>query len=358
MSMRAIFKKNSMKVILLISFMLLVLWILSLLGGVFILLILSFLLTFLLSPVVEALEFRGVQRVYGIVIVYFAIAVMIYALLRTILPPLIDQVVSIETAIRSPNFVKQIDAAQIELQKKFPFIEFGDVSGKVTQVLVQLAGKWLEILTSAGSVLMVLVIVPFVTFFLVKDGDAFVRGFVALVPNRYFEMTLNVIYKIGIQLSRYIRAWLTEAAIVGVLSIIGLSIMGVKYAIVIGMLAGVANLIPYLGPVVGALPAMIISFIQTGNFGMFMPIVILFVSIRLVDDIVVVPAVYARGASMHPLTVVLLILVAAEVKGVLGMVLAVPLYTVFRVVAKEAYWGLESYGIAKVETKEGTANTG
>ncbi len=356
--MQSIFKKNSVRVFLLLAFLFLILWFLSLLGGVFVILIFSFLLTFLLSPVIEMLEMRGLNRPLGILIVYVLIGIVIYGLLRTLLPPLIDQVASLEKAIRSPGFGKQIGAVQAELQAKVPFINFGDISDRISQALVQLASRWLEIVTSAGSALMILVIGPFIAFFLLKDGDRFVRTFVSIVPNKYFEMTLNVLHKIGVQLGRYIRAWLTEAAIVGALSVIGLAVMGVKYAVIIGVVAGIANLIPYLGPVVGAVPAMVVSVVQTGNLSMLLPIVILFVSIRLIDDIVVVPAVYSRGASMHPLTVVLLILVAAELKGVLGMVLAMPLYTVFRVVARETYWGLESYGITKLETRKGTSGTG
>lgn len=356
--MLSIFKKNGFKVFLLVAFLLLILWFLSLLGGVFVILIFSLLLTFLLSPVIEMLEMKGVGRVYGILIVYVFIGVVFFGLLTTLLPPLVDQIVSLEKAIRSPGFGRQIGAVQTELEGKLPFIDFGDISNKISQALVQLASRWLEIVTSAGSALMILVIVPFVAFFLLKDGDRFLRRFVAVVPNRYFEMTLNVIHKIRIQLGRYIRAWLTEAAIVGALSVIGLAIMGVKYAVIIGIVAGIANLIPYLGPVVGAVPAMVVSVVQTGNLSMLLPIVILFVSIRLIDDVIVVPAVYSRGASMHPLTVVLLILVAAELKGVLGMVLAMPLYTVFRVVARETYWGLESYGITKMDSRKKTISTG
>lgn len=146
---------------------------------------------------------------------------------------------------------------------------------------------------------------------------------------------------------RYIRAWLTEAAIVGALSIIGLLLMGVKYAVIIGVAAGIANLIPYLGPVVGAVPAILVTLVQTGNLEMVLPIIVLFVGIRIIDDLVIVPTVYSKGAEIHPLTVVLLILIAAEVGGILGMVLAMPLYTVFRVIARETYWGLESYSITK-----------
>lgn len=356
--MLSIFKTNGFKVFMLIAFLLIALWFLSLLGGVFVILIFSLLLTFLLSPVVETLEMRGIKRPIGILMVYVLAGVVIFGLLRTLLPPLIDQIASLEKAMRAPGFGKQIDAVQVELQSKVPFINFGDLSNRISQMLVQLASKWLEIVTSAGSALMILVIGPFVAFFLLKDGDRFVHRFVAIVPNRYFEMTLNVIHKIGIQLGKYIRAWLTEAAIVGALSVIGLAVMGVKYAVIIGVVAGVANLIPYLGPIVGAVPAMVVSVIQTGNLSMLLPIVILFVSIRLIDDIVVVPAVYSRGASMHPLTVVLLILIAAELKGVLGMILAMPLYTVFKVVARETYWGLESYSITKLNSRKGTIDSG
>lgn len=333
------------------------LWLFSQLGSVFVLLIFSFLLSFILSPLVDAMEMRGIARTYGILILYLLIALMIYGMIRTLLPPLVEQVTTLETAVRSPGFGKQIAAVQSQLQSKLPFVDFGDITARISQLLVQLAGSWLDIVTSAGSMLMLLVIVPFVAFFLLKDGDVFVRMFISKVPNRYFEMTLNVIHKIGIQLGRYIRAWLTEAAIVGVLAVVGLAVMGVKYAVIIGVIAGIANLIPYLGPVVGAIPAIVVSFVQTGDISMLLPIVILFVAIRILDDIVIVPAVYSRGASMHPLTIVLLILAAAELKGILGMVLAMPLYTIFRVVAKETYWGLESYRITKIDTGRGTSGS-
>ncbi len=356
--MKTIFEKSSVKVSLLAIGLLVAIWLLSSLGVVFVLVLLALVVTYLLTPVIDSLETRGLNRVAGILAVYLLIAVIIVGLLRTLLPPLIDQVVSLEGAIRSPAFAERLHAIQTQLHLKFPFVDFGNISDEFNRMLIQLAGKWLTILTSAGSVLMMLVIVPFVAFFFLKDGDAMIHSFISFVPNRYFEMTLNVIHKIGIQLGRYVRAWLTEAAIVGVLAIVGLALMGVKYAVIIGAVAGIANLIPYLGPIVGAVPAIIVSFVQSGNPDLFLPIVALFVAIRLVDDIVIVPTVYSRGVSVHPLTVVLLILISAELRGIVGMVLAIPLYTVFRVIVKETYWGLESYRIAKTEARRKGLRTG
>ncbi|MCL5267845.1 MAG: AI-2E family transporter [Bacteroidetes bacterium] len=349
--MKPFYEKSSFKVSVLVIGLLVAIWLLTLLGVVFILLLLALIMTYLLSPVIDLLETRGLNRVVSILLVYFVIAILIVGLLQTLLPPLIGQVASLEEAIRAPAFAERLRAIQSDLHSKLPFVDFGDISDEFNRMLVQLAGKWLTILTSAGSALVMLVIVPFVAFFLLKDGDSIIHSLVAFVPNRYFEMTLNVVSKIGIQLGRYVRAWLTEAAIVGILAILGLGLMGVKYAVIIGAVAGVANLIPYLGPVVGAVPALIVSFVQSGNPGLFFPIIALFVAIRLVDDIIIVPTVYSRGVSVHPLTVVLLILISAELKGIVGMVLAIPLYTVFRVIVKETYWGLESYRITKTEAK-------
>jgi len=345
--MLAIFKKNSFRVFLMVGFLLFLLWTISLLGGVFSLLLLSILMTFLLSPLVETLETRGIGRLYAILIIYTGISVVVVGLLYTFLPPLFNQIISLNDAIKAPDFSQKLRAIESQLQSKISFIDFGNLSEKVNQMMVQLADKWFTILTSVGSVLMTIIIVPFVSFFLLKDGEEIIRKLIEIVPNKYFEMTLNVVHKIGIQLGKYIRAWFTEAAIVGILSMIGLLVMGVKYAVIIGVAAGIANLIPYLGPVVGAIPAIVVSFAQTGNPGMFLPIVLLFAGIRILDDLVIVPMVYSRGAEMHPLTIVLLVLIAAELEGIAGMVLAMPLYTVFRVIARETYWGLESYNITK-----------
>jgi putative permease len=345
--MREIFKRNSVKVFLLICLILFLLWIALQVENVFLILFFSGLLTQVLSPIVDFLEAKGVKRLYGILMIYFIIMVAIVVFLVIYMPPLLGQIASIEASISSPEFGKHLQSIESNLQAKFPFVDFRSVSERVNLIFVDAASKWFSILTSAGSILMMFVIVPFVAFFFLKDGDVMVRKLIEFVPNRYFEMTLNIVYKIEIQLGRYIRAWLIEAAVIGVLSVVGLLIIGVKYAIIIGILAGIANLIPYLGPIVGAVPAIIVTIIQNGNFRMVLPIISMFVVIRLIDDLAVVPSVYSRGIEIHPLAVVLLILIAAEVGGILGMVLAMPLYTVLRVVAKETYWGLESYKITK-----------
>ena len=162
--MSALIRKNSTKVFFLLLFLLLVLWAISQLGSVFILLLLSVLLTYLLSPVVRWLESRGVRRLYAISIIYISITILIVALLATYVPPLFEQVLNIEAAIKSPEFSQRLDSIQSELQRKFPFIDFGNISGRVNSMILQLADKWVSILTGAGSALFMLIVIPFVTF--------------------------------------------------------------------------------------------------------------------------------------------------------------------------------------------------
>ena len=165
------------------------------------------------------------------------------------------------------------------------------------------------------------------------------------VPNRYFEMTLNVMHKIRRQLVGYLKGWILDSFIIGLLSILGLSILGVHYSVIIGIIAGIANLVPYLGPIVGAGLAIVVSLTQQGDFGMVGPIIIMSVIIRMIDDFIVQPLCFAKSVDMHPLTVILLLLIGHQMMGVGGMLLAIPLATIIKVSAIESFWGLKNYRI-------------
>jgi predicted PurR-regulated permease PerM len=133
--------------------------------------------------------------------------------------------------------------------------------------------------------------------------------------------------------------------IIGLLSIVGLSILGIQYSIIIGVFAGIANLVPYLGPIVGASLAILISLTQVGDFGMVGPILIMTLIIGMLDDFIVQPLCFAKSVDMHPLTVILLLLIGYEMLGVGGMLLAIPLATILKVSAVETFWGLKNYRI-------------
>jgi predicted PurR-regulated permease PerM len=136
-----------------------------------------------------------------------------------------------------------------------------------------------------------------------------------------------------------------DSTIIGLLSIVGYTIIGVDYPVLIGVIAGVANLVPYLGPIVGAVPAFMVSVMQYGDFSKAIPIVILTFAIQMIDNTVVQPLCFSKSIDMHPVTVILVLIIGNELMGVAGMLVAIPLFTILKASATETFWGLKNYRI-------------
>ncbi len=155
---------------------------------------------------------------------------------------------------------------------------------------------------------------------------------VSWVPNRYFEMTLIILHKTGTQLGRYIRGQLLVASIVGSLSIFALYLLEIKYAFFIGAMAGLANMIPYFGPIVGAVPAIIMALIHNdGSLEIVAVVAVAFATIQLFENIFVSPFIVSKSVELHPLTVIIVILIGGQLVGIFGMLLAVPTASIIKV---------------------------
>jgi predicted PurR-regulated permease PerM len=190
-----------------------------------------------------------------------------------------------------------------------------------------------------------LAIVPFITYFILAEGDDGIKTLVEKIPNKYFEMTLNLIDKVGKELLSYLRGLILECSIVGILSMIGFMVIGVPYAIIIGVITGIANIVPYVGPIAGGGIALLASLTVAGNFQLAVPIVILLVIVRLIDDLLLQPLCFGKSLDMHPVAVVLTLIIGHQLMGISGMVISIPIATILRVSANETYWGLKHYTI-------------
>jgi putative permease len=322
-------------------------WIASFFPDLVLALILSVLAAFVLQPVVIFLESRaGLKRVPAILITFFTVGGSIVYLLILAVPVLFDRLMAIQQQISQFPFDSKLQEIAKDLEHSLPFVNAESLARSVHGLIESAANEAGSLLENSVGTLATLAIVPFVTYFILADGHRSYHSLIERVPNRYFEMTLNVLNKIQTQLVGYLKGWILDSMIIGILSIVGLTILGVNYAFVIGLIAGIANLVPYLGPIIGATLAILVSLTQVGNFGMILPIVIMSVIIRLIDDLAVQPLCFARSVDMHPLTVILLLLVGSQMLGIGGMLLAIPLATIIKVSAVETHWGLKNYRIA------------
>ena len=158
-----------------------------------------------------------------------------------------------------------------------------------------------------------------------------------LVPNSVFEMVLDLQYQINRQLGQFIRARFLEASIVGLVTFLGLSLISFPFAFLLGGFAALTNLIPYIGPIIGAIPAVIIALVNNYETWDLSFLIGVYLIAQLIDAGILVPILVARIVNLHPVTVVLLIILGGQFMGILGMIISIPLANALKVTALAVY---------------------
>jgi putative permease len=320
-------------------------WLLYSLSDILTLLIIAFLLAYILDPVACYFEAKGLSRSSATLIIFSTIFTILGIVGWLFLPRLFNELLSLQNTITAEDSGGFIIAIETFVEKNIPFVDIKefDLYGKISMLLNSISGQMLIILGNLVSLVSTLVIIPFVVFFLLRDGRKMKKIFIEYIPNRYFEMTLNFLHKVDQQLGSYLRGQFTEAFIVGLLSVSALWILDVKYFTLIGIFAGLANMIPYVGPVAGAIPAIIVVIVNDGSTSMVLYVVLAFAIVQIIDNIILQPLVMSKSVNLHPLAIVLAILVAGKFFGLLGMLLAVPAAGVIKVTSKELYQGIRRF---------------
>ncbi len=311
----------------------------------------AILISFIFNPIVDFLEKRGFNRMLSVLIVFLLAGLLITWGISFFVPKVISQLNNLTDKLTEENLQLLIRHFEKSIISAFPFLQNIDIVQKFTTVFQNMildgVNNISNIVFSIVSIIAILVIVPFMAFFLLKDNQRLLRGIINIMPNKYFEVSYSVLNSIGIQLGRFVRGWLLDALFVGLLSGIGLWILGIDNAVSIGFVAGIGHLIPYFGPIIGGIPAIIISLIQFGNFSMLPSIVLMFTFVYTLDNGFIQPNVFSKSTDMHPLMIIILIIVGSQLLGILGMILAVPIATVVKTAAKEIYLGYKNYKIIR-----------
>jgi predicted PurR-regulated permease PerM len=307
--------------------------------------VISIFLAYLLAPLVDAIENRGLARTWAVIIVFVVLTLIIGLAISLVWQTILDEIKNIIAGVKIDNREQLVEGIRSKLRAAFPSLAHSDFINDLAEKAVAYGETFVSRTIAAFSAVGEMIIVPFLTFFILKDARTLKKNIVAQIPNRYFEMSLSLIHKATLQLGRFIRGQLLDAAIVGLMAMIALSLLKLRYALLIGALAGMANLIPFLGPIVGGIPAIIVSIIDTGSFAGVLPIIVAFAVIKLIDDVIVQPVVVSKSVELHPVTVIISIFAGGHVAGILGMIVAVPLVSIVKVSASILYWGFTKYYI-------------
>lgn len=211
----------------------------------------------------------------------------------------------------------------------------------ISNIIEKLVGATTQVFIGLFSVL-------FLAFFFLRDRHLLRNGILLFAPDKFQEEVKNVLHKTKVMLSRYFIGLVSELLIMMILISIGLSIFGIKNAVFIGFIGGLMNVIPYLGPIIGATIGAILGISADLSLGMYenalntaLIVVAVFSVANLIDNWVLQPVIYSRSVNAHPIEIFIVILMAGSLAGIPGMILAVPAYTVLRIMAKEFLSGFK-----------------
>ncbi len=325
-------------------------WTMPFIASIFTPLLTSLILSLLLTPVIDAMENVGINRGAAVGIIFIILGGLIIIGLKFLIPGLNQEIQSLSKALENQDTNSLIDKLQITLTQRIPILKnpeiAREVSARLHNLFTSLLSKSLNMIFAILSSFTLIVTVPFIAFFFLKDGYRIKKFIIQCIPNRYFEMSLNLLYKTNQQLGNYIRGQLLVSTIVGALSVVALYSLNVPYFFVIGIIAGLANMIPYFGPVVGALPAILVAVVENGSLGSVLGIVIAFAMIQLLDNVLISPVIVSRSVQIHPVIVIIVILIGSNIGGIFGMLLAVPIFAVAQVIVKELIWSFSHYRLS------------
>jgi len=332
-------------------------WMLWYFAGIVLYLIIGGVLAYLLRPVVDRMQALGLGRVPAILIAFVGLLGVVGVIVTSVIPFItrqvqdLSQLITVDTAVYVANLIEtQIrDVIPLEpgvLEKNIRQVGRSLLQGDLIEGQ-QVAETVSSVVAVFTNIVYAVIIVPFVTFFLLKDEFTIRRSLLHLVPNRYFEVTLSILAKVETNIGRYFRALLVQGTAVAIIASTLLWIVGLRGAIAIGIFTGLANTIPYFGPFLGFLAGTLVGIAQTGDASLVPGVALAMALTQLADNVLLQPIIFSRAAQTHPLMILFVVLVGAQLGGLVGMLVAIPLMTTVRVIAEQLLWSLRNYRILR-----------
>jgi len=303
----------------------------------------SFALSYLLDPLVDKIESRGISRttsVLFLMIVFFMLVVFAGVFLVPLLTMQTESLVQhIPTYIGIfqewlwplLDMIKGLDPVKVEEFLNEGLSRFGELPMKVLRFSGELL--WGSISNLFNIILMIanLVIIPVVMFYLLRDFDSINKRLFSLIPPRFQEKTHVIIFEIDQVLSSFVRGQMMVIVLMGIMYAFGLFLCDTPMNLSLGLLAGLFNLVPYLGLILGFAPASVLTFMHTQEWFSVLGVAGVFGFVQVMEGMVITPRIVGENIGLHPVAVIFAVLLGGELFGFVGMILGVPAVAVINV---------------------------
>jgi len=326
-------------------FIILILIFLYLIRDVIVIFLFALIIASAIAPVVNLLEKIKIPRVIGALLVYIIVIGALAFLISLIVPSIARDIKNLSSNL--PDYIESLSAK---------FESFQRASSKYQDFIIQsqkfLAGTGDLLRKSASDLLSTAInffggiisflIVLVISFYLSVQKKGVQRVLTSIIPHEHRNYVLNLWERSQKKLGRWLQGQLFLGVIIGVSVYIGLSFLNVKFALLLALLAGILEIFPYIGPVMAAIPAIILGFLQTPILGLW--VLILYIVIQQLENYLIVPLVIGKIVKLNPVVVILALLIGGKLGGIPGMILAVPITAVLAEFFKDI--------IRKKESKE------
>ncbi|EDO1139362.1 AI-2E family transporter [Listeria innocua] len=300
---------------------------------------------YLFNPIIDWLEKKKWKRGWAIALLYLVIIGLIILLFSFVIPAVKDQIVSLFKSF--PGYWDQITQKFDEFSRSSLFDQIKDkLSTNMSDIMKTLSTKGTSVINSAitsiGSivgtvteVVLAIVTTPLVLFYLLKDGKKLPDFLLKMLPVNGRAHTRQVLGEANHQISSYIRGQIIVSLCIGILLFIGYLIIGLPYALTLAIIAACTSIVPYLGPAIAITPAIIIAIVTSP--WLLIKLIIVWCVVQLLEGKFISPQVMGKTLKVHPITILFVILVAGNLFGILGVIFAVPVYAVLKVVVTHVF---------------------
>ncbi|APX72292.1 AI-2E family transporter [Companilactobacillus allii] len=308
--------------------------------------ILALVLYYLINPLIDVLENKfNIKRVISIMFVFIIIFALLVWGIMSLIPFIQNQIdsliqnwpqywdslnKSLQSMFKDPKlhvFRDNLASSNAKITKNF--------ESAVNKILPQTFSGISSAVSTVTNVVIIILTAPFILFFMLKDKNKFKDSVVAFVPTKLRKSTGEMLTEMGQSLSSYITGQLTVAFWVAVMFFVGYLIIGQRYALVLGISAGILNLIPYVGSTLALIPSLIIgAFISPS---MLIKVIIVFAVEQTIETRVISPIIVGNKMQMHPVTTILVLLVSAGMFGLFGMIAGIPVFAILKIICTRIF---------------------
>lgn len=309
-------------------------------GTLFFPILIAGFLYYILKPIVRLIrKIKFIPEEIAILSVFAAIAGLLY-----LAGSLFAQKISTQFSDITQKLPKQLKETANKAEEAIDKHDMGmlsvnrlrqEASSYLSGTTQNLGDNINQIASALTGATTVLVVVPFVLFYFLKDDNRFIPFILNFIPKKYRDEGVKVFQDISVKLSGYIIGQITVAIVDGVLMYIGYAIIGLPYALLLAIFVTITAVVPFFGPLIGVLPALIVALTQEP--GMVLYVLITLVVVQQIEGNLVAPLVLGNKLNIHPLTIILLLLVATALYQFIGMLIAIPLYAVVKVTVLDLY---------------------